>query len=348
MNGVSVSSLSVSDPLRLTLQRLQGQLAQKQTELASGKLADAGLTLGDRTGRIDALGQHASALQTYLDGNTLATTRLEASQAALSSIASGAQDTLSNLVSDHAVPVDPATVKAAADSALRALSGALNTSVDGEYLFGGVNSGVRPIADYPGVPTGVAKLAVDAAFQSAFGFAANDPQAVSISPAALGSFIDSQFATLFAPPAFQTVSSASDTPQQTAIAAGETVRTSVSANAPALRKLFQAYTLVSELSTGSLSPDAFRTVIDKAIGLVGGAVPGLTEVQADLGVSQKAITDTGRRLALQQDILTRALGSLQDVDPYETNTKINTLTTQIEAAYSLTSRLQQLSLLKYL
>ena len=349
MTSVSPSSLSISETLRSSVQRLQSELTKKQTELASGKLADTGLVLGNRTGQINAVQQQQDRLKTYSDTNALAGTRLEASQTALDSISTTAQGFLGNLIAGQGANVDPKLVGAQAAAALQSLIPTLNTSVNGEYIFAGIKTDVKPIADYPGSPAGAAKTAVDTAFQTAFGVLPSDPAASSITPAALSSFLDTQFASLFDATSFRgTFSTASDTPVQSAISSSQTVETSTSANAPAFRKLFQVYTLVSELSTGNLSADAYAVVISKATKSAGETVPAVASVQSALGVSQAAITSTGKRLSLQQDILTKSLGALQDVDPYETNTRINALTTQIEASYSLTSRLQQLSLLKYL
>lgn len=349
MTSVSPSSLSISETLRSSVQRLQSDLTKRQTELASGKLADAGLALGGRAGQINAVQQQQDRLKAYADTNALAITRLDSSQAALGSLSTTAQGFLGNLIAGQGVNVDPKIVGEQASTALNSLVATLNTTANGEYVFAGINTDVKPIADYPGTPPGAAKTAVDNAFQTTFGVLPSDPAAAAITPAALGAFIDNQFASLFDPANFAgTFSAASDTPVQSAISASQTVDTSVSANAPAIRKLFQVYTLVSELSTGKLSSDAYAVVVDKATKAASQTVPALADVQSALGVSQAEITTTGKRIALQQDILTKSLGSLQDVDPYETNTRINALTTQIEAAYSLTSRLQQLSLLKYL
>jgi flagellar hook-associated protein 3 FlgL len=42
------------------------------------------------------------------------------------------------------------------------------------------------------------------------------------------------------------------------------------------------------------------------------------------------------------------LNNLEGVDPYEASTRVSGLMAQIELSYSLTARLQQMSLLKFL
>lgn len=343
------SSLSQTDTLRLAVQRLQGDLSTAQQELTSGTLADPGLTLGARSGAIASLLAQQASLQTFSDTNSITATRLDASQVAIKSISAGSQALLNALISQSGIAVDPSIAGGQASAALKTLTSALNTTVDGDYIFGGINSSAKPIADYPGTPPGQAKIAFDTAFQTTFGFPPNNPAAASITPAALGSFVDTQFAALFTPAAFSsTVSSASDTAPSARISENDSVKTGASANEPGFRKLFQAYTLVSELSTGAFSAAAYKTVLDKAVATIGQATPELTTASTDLGLSQQRVTDASDRLSLQQDTLKKALGALRDVDTYAANNRVSTLTTQIETAYSLTSRLQKLSLLDYL
>jgi flagellar hook-associated protein 3 FlgL len=46
--------------------------------------------------------------------------------------------------------------------------------------------------------------------------------------------------------------------------------------------------------------------------------------------------------------LATSLSTLESVDPAEASVRLNELQTRMEASYSLTARLQQLSLVKYL
>ncbi|TPV98887.1 MAG: hypothetical protein USCAAHI_01686 [Beijerinckiaceae bacterium] len=53
-------------------------------------------------------------------------------------------------------------------------------------------------------------------------------------------------------------------------------------------------------------------------------------------------------MSVQMNILSTQIGNLENVNTYEVSTQITDLQTQIETSYSLTSQLQQLSLVKYL
>ena len=135
-----------------------------------------------------------------------------------------------------------------ASANLQSLIATLNVTMDGQYLFGGINTGTAPMQDYaPGSPS---KMAVDAAFLATFGFAQNSPTASSITAAAMQTFLDTTLAAQFANPAWGTNwSTATDQVMRSRISTTQTIDTSVSANEPAFRKLAMAYTMLSDLGT---------------------------------------------------------------------------------------------------
>jgi flagellar hook-associated protein 3 FlgL len=106
--------------------------------------------------------------------------------------------------------------------------------------------------------------------------------------------------------------------------------------------------MVSGLGFTNLNAATQQAVVQKATTLVGEATGGLTKVQSFLGVTQQRVTDTNDQIDAQIDFLTKSIGNLESVDPTTVTTQISTLTTQLEAAYSLTNRLNNLSLMDYL
>jgi flagellar hook-associated protein 3 FlgL len=46
--------------------------------------------------------------------------------------------------------------------------------------------------------------------------------------------------------------------------------------------------------------------------------------------------------------MTTQINVLESVDPFEASTRVSALMTQVETAYAMTARIQNLSLLKYL
>lgn len=237
--------------------------------------------------------------------------------------------------------------EARAAEGLSSLISELNTTHSGESIFGGINSGVSPIADFAdGSP---AKVAVDNAFLAHFGFAQDDPAAASITAADMQDFLDNEFSALFDDAAWSaTWSSASSETIRARISTSSTVETGATANDASVRKLAMAFTMMTSLGISGLSDAAYETVIGNATTLAGGGIDGINAVRAHLGATQQSVAAAGDRLSSQMDVLAQHLSSLESVDPYEASTRVNTLLTQIETSYALTARIQQLSLLNYL
>jgi flagellar hook-associated protein 3 FlgL len=349
MRTTFLPSALMSSTSKLSLMKLQAKLAEAQKEVASGRLADVGLSLGSQTGQTVSLRQQLTRLQTITDTNAVAKTRLDASQAALDGIAKNAQQFLDQLLAmrDSATGAD--TIPSLAKSGLAAFTDAVNSTVDGSYLFSGINADVKPLDDYFQSPASGAQNAVAGAFQSAFGMAPTDVGVAGISAADMQSFLDGPFAGLFDDAGWSTDwSSASEQNARSRISTSELVDTSTNANAPAFRKLAQAFVMVADLGTQSLDTDTCKTVIDQATKLVGEAIGGFTALQADLGSAQARVKSADERMSIQIDIITTHIGALESVDPTEASTKVTSLLNQIEAAYAMTARIQQLSLLNYL
>lgn len=344
-----ISGFSSSEAMRTAIQKIQLQLAKGQKELASGTVADEGLTLGSKVGQAFSLRNQQDQLTAILETNKLASTRMEALQTSMSSILSSAKSLSSQLIASRGSTENAAGIAEQAKSVLASFEGVLNTSVGGEYIFGGENSGVKPIASYFSTPASSAQLAIDASFQAQFGFPRGDPQTKTISQADMQSFLDNQFKAAFDPANWSaTTSAASDTPIKSRVSPTESVDTSVTANEPAMRKLAMAYTMVAGLGADKMSDGAYQATMEKAITMIGEAVSDLTAAQAKVGYAQQRVTAANDRMTLQSNMLESSLGGLVGIDENEVTMRIQSLTTQMEMAYTVTGRIQQLSLLKYL
>ena len=232
---------------------------------------------------------------------------------------------------------------------MQELTSNINTASNGEYLFGGDNSGVAPLADFFSTPTSAAKTAVDQAFQATFGMSSSSSGASSISPSALQAFLTGPFAALFQGSSWSAIwSSASSTNATLEIAPGQSVMVTTSANQPGVQALAQAYTMISDFAGTSLSASAQQLVASTAASLISQGMSGVTSTQAAIGTVQRRISDASSLMASQQTLLQTQVGNLDNVNASEVAMNINTLSTQLQAAYELTAQLQKLSLAQYL
>jgi flagellar hook-associated protein 3 FlgL len=231
---------------------------------------------------------------------------------------------------------------------LERLISALNSGLNGDYIFAGTNTSNQPITDYYAA-SAPNKAAVDSAFAAAFGMPQGSPGVSGISGASMQSFLDTQFAPLFQGTSWTANwSSASSQPLTNRISESQTANTSVSANNPAFQQLAQAYSMIADLGTQTLNSSAYQAVTSTARSLLTSAISKLIDLQASAGLVQSDVSTASSQISVQMNILSTQIGKLESVDPYEITTRVTDLKTQIETSYSLTSQLQQLSLVKYL
>ncbi len=348
MKTTFTSTSAVSGAMRQSLAKLQAQLVEAQKEVSTGRHADVGASLGAKTGQTVSLRQEYTRLAAIIDSNGTVGARLQAAQSALETVGTEAQTFLDQLAAAGTGEVQR-VLQGEARSGLTALIGVLNTQFAGTYLFAGINSDVKPIADYEQNPPGPAKQAVDNAFLTYFGFTQSDPAVAGISADDMQAFLDGPFAALFADPAWgSTWSQAADQNVRSRISGSELIETSTNANVDAVRKLVSAYTMVADLGGDNLNQAAFRTVAQRASELIAEAVQDLTAVRSDLGFAQQRVADANTRMSLQRDIISNHIGALEGVDPYEASNRLSALVNQVETAYAVSSRISKLTLLDYL
>ncbi len=348
MKASFVSTSAVSQALRYSLQRTQSTLVSAQKEAQTGKVADTGLALGATTGRVVSFARDLERLNGIVDSNALVSSRLASTQLALGKMSDAAQDFLATLTASSSGDVADALVQASATSALSQLTSLLNTSLNGEHLFAGVNTDVRPLGGFtePGSPS---KAAFDAGFLAHFGFTQSDPAAANISAAQMDNFIDTALQPQFLGAGWQANwSSATDQKIVSRIALNETSETSVSANADPIRKLAMAAASVSDLAGSNLSVAGKKQLTERAFAMVSEAIAGLADMQSQTGVIQKRVSDASERITMQANLFEKNIGELEGVDPYEAATRVSDLLSSIETSYALTARIQQLSLLRFL
>ena len=334
--------------MRYSQMRMQVDLVKAQKEMDTGKVADTGLALGANTTQSVNFHRDLDRLKGIIDSNALITARLASTQSALTQITGMAQTLLSSLTTATSGAMSDTVTADGAKAALQSLTSILNTAVNGEYLFAGTNTDVKPLDNFT-APGSTAKAAFDAAFSARFGFTQDDPAAAGISAADMDDFITNDVMPQFFGTGWgANWSSATDEQIVSRISLNETTETSVSANNDAVRKFAMAASMVTDLLSGNLSDAAKETVTSRAQTMVGEAVGEFSQLQAQTGIIQKRVTDASDRMNTQTDLFKKHLLDLEGVDPYEAANRVNDLVTHIQTSYALTARIQQLSLLNYL
>lgn len=349
MKTMSVSSAAIASAAREAILKTQAALLPAQKEVATGRHADMGLALGRRAGHVISLRQDFARITGFVDMNAFATSRLDMTQTVLGEIRTSAEEFLSMLISAPDGKVGALALRYQAVAGLSGLIAGLNTSIGGQYIFGGINSDTPPIHDYFASPFSAGKEAVSDAFQAAFGMSTDDPNVATITAAEMEAFLDGPLADLFDDAGWSAHwSDASSDPMQSRISPTDTVISSISANEASMRKLAMGFLMIADLGAEKLNEAAFEKIVEAATRLVSDGAREIVTMQGRIGAAEARIGQVNERLTLQRDILSREIGALESVDPFEAATRVTDLMTRLEAGYALTARLQRLSLLNFL
>ena len=343
-----VSSSAMQSVLRLTISQSQKQLTIASTEATTGTYADIGISLGSGAAKSIDFTRSIAQIGTLKTSNAMVALRMEASQTALSNLQAAGDSLVSNLTAlqaNHDTSSIAVALQSAGDTISQLVSTA-NTSVNGEYILAGTNLDVPPLTDQS---TAVSDKIVSALGDCATGLgkAVNE-----LTGDEMTSFITDTVEPMFSETAWTDTtdgwSTASSTDMTSRISNSETITSSTNANSEGLRYLALASIVVTSLFGQDLSTDAQTAVASKAIGYAAQATSGIVTQQSQLGLSQERVEKANDALDAQSTLLQSKLVDLQGVDVYEASTLVNALQTQLETAYTLVSKMQQLSLVNYL
>jgi flagellar hook-associated protein 3 FlgL len=342
-----ISTNSISTALRMSSMKSQVALSKATKEATTGRLADVGLSLGALAGRNVVLRAELVDIDKLIDTNALIGGHLDVAQQRVSELIETAEAFQKDLLAARNSADGGKIISQPGGVNLLGLTSTLNVTMDGQYLFGGINTDVAPMTEY--ADGSANKTAIDAAFLAAFGFAQDSPAVSSITAADMKNFLDTTFKAEFDDPAWgANWSSATDQTMRSRISTTQTIESSASANDIAFRKLAMAYTMLSGIGIENMNQAAFQAVVDTAIVNVGNAVSDLAAVGAKLGTAQQQVTSATSRMHVQSDIITQQVTAMEEVDPMEADVRITSLTNQIEKSQAITVRIQSLNILNYL
>lgn len=344
-----VSSHAPPLQLRDTAISLQRALARANGEVSSGRRYDLAEALGADLGRNEQSRVRQAALDALNAQDDVAGARVDTISTTLAHLRAGLGDLRDQLVAAAHAPQARDGVIEAANRLLGSFTSAMGQDLAGVALFGGQTLDAPAVASYDPTRASGPAASVASAFQAAFGMTQDDPAAGTITASAMTSFLKGAFAQEFQQPAWSANwSRATDGDFRSRIAPGETAPTTVSANEGALRDIARIAVMTSDLALGKLNDATFSALATHAGSLATAAIDATTKIEARMGVSKQRITDAQAAMSATHDLLARQIGAQEDVDPTEAATRVNDLTTRLEATFAITARMRDLSLLKYL
>ena len=348
MTSSFISSSAIQNAMRLTIRQAQNQMTKATMEATTGTYADIGVSLGGYAAKSIDFTREVDRINSIKLSNALVGARMESAQTGLDKMKTAGDSFLSKLTalqSSH----DPGSVTVAIQSATSALSTMMDTSnsmVNGEYLFAGINTDIQPLTDKTTATSAAIVTALNA-YAVTLGKPVNQ-----ITGDEMKTFIETKVEPMFSETAWTDPttgwSKASSQNMTSRISNSEVVESSTSANSEGMRYFALATVTTAALFGQNLSTDAMSAVSSKAITYTTRATTGIVTQASQLGLSQERVEKANDALDAQANIMQTKLVDIQGVDPYEASTLVKTLETQLETAYTIVSKIQQLSLVNYL
>ena len=145
-----------------------------------------------------------------------------------------------------------------------------------------------------------------------------------------------------------TVSQASATNMTSRISQNEVVQTSVNTNADGMRYTALGAMVALEFMDVSMPASVRSVVKDAAQEYIATGIADLTAQRGKLGVSEERVKKANDSIDAQKKIISDYLMDLEGIDVPEAATRVKNLQSLVDASYTLTARLQQLSLVNFL
>jgi flagellar hook-associated protein 3 FlgL len=349
-----VGTFANSGQMGFTVGSLQTQLNQAVQEIGSGQKANPEASMGAGAAvlyQLQSQSDWQSALQSSV---TTAGQNLSTAQTALTSVASGVQTVLTaaqGIATGDTSGYAP--VGSQASSTLNQILGLLNTNSLGSGVFSGDSGNTQPMlaSDATGGVTSMVQGMVSKAVSAKGGpLAASDVDQLIDGTNGIASIFNdtnSNPAQRYSGTLYK--GSTDGKPTTVVIGTNQTVSYNASANQPAFRDLVQGLSMLSMIgSSSNLDSSGQAELLSRGTAMLAKAQTEVTNLQGNLGAVQSTLTQaTNAQKSAASAIQAQILNDTQ-ANTYQLSTQISLLQTQLQATYSLTSQISQLSLVKYM
>lgn len=356
INGISSMQFSFTN--RQHVARVTEQLQTAGQELSTGRKADLFAELGPRASVALTLRAREENTQAYMSMNEVLDSKLEVMLASVDSMRGGAEDVFQNALINAARPaMGAAALQSGARAALESTIGLLNISYNGDYLFSGTASDQAPLTrwDDANSTTG---LSPEEVLSDIVG---TGPSTVAEAEAMIDQ-IDAFFAstntadpdrnfeaTFFNGTPLLDGSDDPNTRVTARISDGQQLEYGVQANDEAFRDTIKGLAMLSVIDVDQIDDDAtYARWMEAVNDALGQGVEGGVATSTRIGFNLQVVANAQAQLADISLVQQTQIGNYENVDPYEAATMVSSLETQLQASYSVTARLSQLSLLNFL
>ncbi|MDJ0858915.1 MAG: hypothetical protein QNJ03_07540 [Dinoroseobacter sp.] len=335
MTQISIGDLSSHWSTRLQLTQVREEVNTLSAELATGRRSNILAEQKGDLSLIAALDRSIDINNRYRAANADTQIWLDAAQTSLESIQASASLSASQLMSAASTGSLPALQNASiyAQNELSAVISALNTTVGGSALFAGVETSKRPLVDHETLLQELSTV-IAAATSTEDALAAID--------------------TWFDDPmgGFSTVAYRGHASQSVQLVSSEQTALpfDVRANNPVLVNTLKALASAALARDPVFAGDAAAqtTMIQSSAERLLAEDANIAQVRGGVGLLQSHVEKDKVMLAATKAGFEIAFNDAYMADPYETASKLEAVTLQLETIYAITARVSDLTLARYL
>lgn len=352
-----ISSLQLSLTNRSYVARATQLLQEAGQELSTGFKSDIFADLGARAAQALSLRGREENTQAYMTSNDILDSKLQAMLTSVDAVRGGAESVLENALVNASRPTTGATaLQDEARAALESIIASMNISYNGDHLFSGIDSDSAPLTRWEEVNenTGASPAAVLEAIVG------SGPATLDEAEAMIAE-IDAFFASANSDPAQNyegtlfngtpLVDEAGEPAGRITarIDEGQALEYGVQANDQAFRDLIKGLAMLAVTDVSQIDDETtYARWMEEANAALSDGVQGTLNASADIGFNQQVVETTQTRLKDLSLVQRTQISAYESADPYEAATRVEMLQTQLEASYTVSARLSQLSLLNYL
>lgn len=351
-----ISSHQMNIYMRSHVSETSLALQRAGQELSTGRRADMFGDLGPRAGVAITMRAREENTQAYLSANSVLENKLEAMLSSIETIREPVEEVLQAAILNKESPGTGAfAVQSQARAALETVMGTLNVSFNGEFIFSGTTSNVRALNRWEDADatTGLSPEDVMSAIIGA------GPVDVATAGTIIAE-IDQAFDSTHANANYNFEASFyNGTPELDGgglpndriagrLDQGQELVYGIQANDQGFRDIIKGLSMLSAVDIESIGDeDAYRAWMNDVVETLADGVQGALDASANLGFNQQLVEKAKVRLEDISMVQRKQIATYENIDPYEVATQMSSLETQLQASYSVSSRLAGLTILDW-
>jgi len=351
-----ISTYQINYYMRSSVSENTLALQRAGQELSTGRRADMFGDLGPRAGVAITMRAREENTQSYLDANNVLENKLEAMLSAIETVRDPVEEVLqAAIVNKESASTGAFAIQAQARAALETLTGTLNISFNGEFLFSGTTSNAAALNrwDTADADTGLSPETIMAAI-------VGSGPATTGDAASMLAEIDQVFDGTHATAGYNFEESFyNGTPELDGLGApndriagridhDQQLVYGVQANDQAFRDVIKGLAILASVDIQDIADeDTYRDWMDGAVEALASGTQGMLSTSSNLGFNQQVVDKAKERLEDISMVQRKQIGTYENIDPYEVATEMSSLETQLQASYSVSSRLSGLTILDW-